>query len=496
MAFPVAAAVGAVGSMMGGKGGKGGGGGGAAQVNPGPAIEAFHKGADVIEQQFPGALTSFQIQSTRGTMDAIDNFTRGGVEGLPFSDAAKASMKELRSFVGLSPASESAKYGLTVQGLADQAKAMTFGGFGNSGNYTQLLQSIQGKMDAAESLTNPADRAQAKQEITGMINNLRGASMNAVRALENARLARERLPAPPAHLMQGTQRNEAQRKKLIQQHYDRELNKIARPVVNQTPQGAMLGFSGDPKAAGYYEYEDTPLGDVTTLGQIADVILKGKATPSQIQQGDAVARQLESFTPQLEELSQRFSQDYTDELPKALTGQEIQSKLEDLPEYQFQFNQGQKALERSQAARGTLQSGGALLEAQKFGQDLAQNVYQGHVSRLAGIAGMNLPVIQQGIGNYNAQGQFYANQGNLLGATTQQSMQDVARSRESAFNNQGNALLQSAMMNAQLQQQSNMANAASSQASMGGLGKALGALAGGGKDSGGGGAGSMLKGLF
>lgn len=495
MAIPAAAglAVSAVGSMMGGKGGKGGG-AKAATIDPGPAIEAFHRGADVIEQQFPGALTAFQIQSTRGTMDAIDSFTRGSIAGLPFSDAAKASMKELRSFVGLAPASESAQHALTLQGLTDQAKAMSFGGFGNSGNYTNILQTIQGKMDLAEGLTNPAERAQARQEVVSMLSNLTSASTNAVRSLENARIFRERNPAPSAQAEGKYARGLNAR---LQRQYDEKFDTLGRPTTYQTPQGVQLGFKNiaDPKAAGYYTYDPSSFGDISALGQISDVIMRGKADNSTIQQAGAIAKQLESFAPQLQELAQRYQQDYTDELPQALTGKEIQAKLEDLPEYQFQFGQGQKALERSQAARGVLQSGGALLEAQKFGQDLAQNVYQGHVSRLAGIAGMNLPVVQQGIGNYNAQGQFYANQGNLLGATTQQSMQDVARSRESAFTNQGNALLQAAMANAQMQQQANMANAQMQQQSAGGLGKALGSI-GGMMGGGSGGGGSMLKGLF
>jgi hypothetical protein len=51
------------------------------------------------------------------------------------------------------------------------------------------------------------------------------------------------------------------------------------------------------------------------------------------------------------------------------------------PGYQFRLSEGQKALERSAAARGGLQSGSALKAATRFGQDMGSQEYQNAFNR-------------------------------------------------------------------------------------------------------------------
>jgi hypothetical protein len=51
------------------------------------------------------------------------------------------------------------------------------------------------------------------------------------------------------------------------------------------------------------------------------------------------------------------------------------------PDYQFQLEQGQEALDRQQAARGNLYSGQALKEANRFSQGLASQGYQDAYNR-------------------------------------------------------------------------------------------------------------------
>jgi len=58
------------------------------------------------------------------------------------------------------------------------------------------------------------------------------------------------------------------------------------------------------------------------------------------------------------------------------------------PDYQFRLQQGQKSLEASQAARGGLLSGRAMLESQTRGQNEAASEYGNYLSRLSGLAGM------------------------------------------------------------------------------------------------------------
>jgi len=56
------------------------------------------------------------------------------------------------------------------------------------------------------------------------------------------------------------------------------------------------------------------------------------------------------------------------------------------PSYQWRFEQGQQALERSQGSRGLLNSGNAAIELQDYGQNQASTEYQAQFERL--LAGM------------------------------------------------------------------------------------------------------------
>lgn len=88
------------------------------------------------------------------------------------------------------------------------------------------------------------------------------------------------------------------------------------------------------------------------------------------------------------------------------------------PGYAFRFDQGQKALERSAAARGGLISGGTGGALQQFGQGLASQEYQNAFNRyqaeranLAQLAGFGQSATNQ---QTAAAGQYGANVGNLM----------------------------------------------------------------------------------
>jgi len=104
------------------------------------------------------------------------------------------------------------------------------------------------------------------------------------------------------------------------------------------------------------------------------------------------------------------------------------------PGYAFRLSEGQKALDRSAAARGGLISGGALKAATRFGQDLGSQEYQNAYNRAltgynTGVASENQLYNRQaglaGIGQtatnvVGAAGQNYANQaGAAYGAAGQ-----------------------------------------------------------------------------
>ena len=81
------------------------------------------------------------------------------------------------------------------------------------------------------------------------------------------------------------------------------------------------------------------------------------------------------------------------------------------PGYQFQFDQGQKAIDGSAAARGGVFSGNTIKAQQQFGTGLAQQDFYNYLGQLSGIAGMGTNAAGM---TATAGGNFGASQGNAL----------------------------------------------------------------------------------
>lgn len=172
----------------------------------------------------------------------------------------------------------------------------------------------------------------------------------------------------------------------------------------------------------------------------------------------------------IQDVKGKFDIGYGSDPMKAMSASDIQAKLESSPAYQFRFNQGIKAMDRSAAAKGELLSGKTLLGAQQFGQDMASQEYDNEVRRLQSLANSALPALYQN----NA---LMANMGSYLGQTGQQQgaiagdlQQKIAQAQQQAGNLSGQALLstgalqgqmanQQSLTDAQQQQQTNLANA-------------------------------------
>jgi len=112
------------------------------------------------------------------------------------------------------------------------------------------------------------------------------------------------------------------------------------------------------------------------------------------------------------------------------------------PGYQFQFNEGVKAIDRGAAARGLLKSGGRLKALERFGQGLADREYGDYMNRLAAIAGLGQTATTQ-TGQFGAQNALAAGQAGIGAATAQANGLTGAAS---SFNNlAGNLILANAL---------------------------------------------------
>lgn len=185
-----------------------------------------------------------------------------------------------------------------------------------------------------------------------------------------------------------------------------------------------------------------------------------------------------AFSP----LETNFAGDYADFRGDILGGEfdPRNYNFEADPGYQWRMDEGQRALERTAAARGNLLSGSQLKAATRYGQDYASNEYDRAYNRnansLAAVLGQ-----RQGLVNYGMQG---------------------AQMNAGAWNNYASQAAPFRMQGV-LGQQSALAEKANAKADMWGgitnsIGQGIGSLTGGfgGFGGGGGGMGGMLGNVF
>ena len=98
------------------------------------------------------------------------------------------------------------------------------------------------------------------------------------------------------------------------------------------------------------------------------------------------------------------------------------------PGYDFRVSEGQKAVERSAAARGMTASGATMKELDRFGQGIASQEYGNYLNRLAAMSGSGQVATGQAF-------QGYQNQGNALSNLALQG----GNARASSYIGRGNA---------------------------------------------------------
>jgi hypothetical protein len=110
------------------------------------------------------------------------------------------------------------------------------------------------------------------------------------------------------------------------------------------------------------------------------------------------------------------------------------------PGYAFRLSEGQKALERSAAARGGLLSGSMLKGAQRFGQEMGSQEYMNAFNRAQAQLGTRLGTLGSLYGAGQASAQQIAGQAGQMGANVGNLMNQSAQARASGYMGQANAL--------------------------------------------------------
>lgn len=99
------------------------------------------------------------------------------------------------------------------------------------------------------------------------------------------------------------------------------------------------------------------------------------------------------------------------------------------PSYQFRFNEGQRAVDRSAAAGGSLYSGGTLRALNRYGQGVANSAYQQDFDNRLGVSQLGLNAANS---MANVQTSYGSNTANLLS--------NMARARVPVYGARGEAI--------------------------------------------------------
>lgn len=110
------------------------------------------------------------------------------------------------------------------------------------------------------------------------------------------------------------------------------------------------------------------------------------------------------------------------------------------PGYAFRLSEGQKALERSAAARGGLISGGALKAATRYGEDMGSQEYQNAFNRYQAERQAMLGPLQSLAGVGQTTATTLGNAGQSYGTNAGEAYQGAANARASGYVGGANAL--------------------------------------------------------
>jgi hypothetical protein len=153
-------------------------------------------------------------------------------------------------------------------------------------------------------------------------------------------------------------------------------------------------------------FVSTPAGSaiVSGAGNIVGGIAAGEAAKEAAQTQAASADAATQLQRDIYNKFMEMNKPYYEAGVNAL-GQITRGEVTAEPGYGFRLGEGMKALERLQASRGNLLSGGALKAGQRFAQDTASQEYGNAYNRLARLADVG----PQAAGVMSTLGQNYAN---------------------------------------------------------------------------------------
>jgi hypothetical protein len=349
-----------------------------ASIDLGPAVASYQKGIDTAQSGFQQSITPYIQGLTNAQLAQIDQLTKYNQTSAPYQTTNYDAMNQFRQYLGLSPLSRDSMITNALSGMEQKLNAA--GPFANT-QVSSYVGSLVDKAKLLENTTDPAARAALKKEIstglTGWQNFVQG-KLNDRQIVDYVRQRAQNSGGPNEIQNSATMKTMGQYGigNNVNVHdvfgntysdwndYDAKQNALRQQAIdNGAPYLGSLDFFGGK--------------DTLDPGQMQAV---RSALNSSMSDVHGILSSMDTYAP--------------DNLPKGMTGQEITDQLKSLPNYQFNLDQGLQAQERLNAKQGNLLSGKAMIDAQNYGQNYANNVYQQQLGNLASLAGISAPISQ------------------------------------------------------------------------------------------------------
>lgn len=378
------------------------------QVDPSNMLDLFKTGVAAQNEYYQKGLQYYSDSVAMAAQQIQAAYGASNATLTPLSVASQQALNEQMRMLGMQPVSMTSGYANRLGTL----------GMDN----TDTLQSLQDKMVAAESITDPTARAAEKQAVLEQLKGLNN-SFNT----------------------------------------DTEISNLSKPNRDEIGiQALMAGNTGMPRdmAEAMWYSGDKRLRIVNDANKSADSTYASQQADYEAKVAELKNQGLlvDAQNQGLQSLYNDYNQYYGTDSQKPYTGEEVSQKLTSTPGYQYRLASGTDAIARRGAAVGMLDSGNTMASLLEYGQGLASNTFNTYMNNLSNISGLGA---QATVGISNNQTGLGTAQGNLstaLGTAQNATNQAMGSAINQSNQAQAGLLSQIAQFNASMQYNSKQAN--------------------------------------
>jgi len=384
------------------KGYKGGQGISVAQIDPTNAINYFKQAAATSKDYYTQGLDMYGASIAQAIGTINNNYAQANYKLAGTAQAGQDALNRELQWMGLPAMSQSA-------GIGDA--------LANIGDFPEL----QKQLTAAEQLTDPNQRAAAKQQI-----------LNALQSAKIGQVQSAAAPGAPPDKPVYDVKKGAQDPNYNAQYYA-QYNQWLKDIgyTGSVP----TGFNGGANLTNEQQKQVDQLAANAKAKYQTDM-----ANYQQQQQADQLkAAQNAIHDSSIDNIYNQFDRAYGTEAPQTISPGDVKAQLEATPGYQFTFDQGSQAIQRSALAHGNLMSGNTAMALTQFGQQLGDTTFQQALSNLASIATQGLPAQGQIASNYVNEGKDLSSLYTMAGGAAMQTYGNIGNQYANSLNNAGEA---------------------------------------------------------